>query len=48
MAPPSPNSRFDDSSQKHEVMKAVMLNAADKLNGVHGSIRDVLNKDGVN
>jgi hypothetical protein len=34
--------RWGENSQKHEVMKAVMMNSADKLAGVHGSTRDVL------
>ncbi|RIK77972.1 MAG: hypothetical protein DCC67_12075 [Planctomycetota bacterium] len=39
--------RWDvDHTRKHEVMKAVLLNSADKLNGVHGSTRDVLMEDG--
>jgi hypothetical protein len=38
---------FDEASRRHEVMKAIMMNAADKLNGVHGSTRDVLNRDNV-
>ncbi len=37
-----PNPRFDFDSQRHQVMKAVMLNSADKLSGVHGSNRTVL------
>jgi hypothetical protein len=41
---PTPNPRFDDSSQRHEVMKAVMINSADKLAGVQGSSRDVPNR----
>jgi subtilisin family serine protease len=36
------NERFFLNPQKHEVMKAVMLNSADKLAGVHGSTRDVI------
>lgn len=33
-----PNPLFDqENAKRHEVMKAVMLNSADKLNGVHGS-----------
>jgi len=43
-----PNPRFSGNSQRHEVMKAVMMNAADKLNGVHGSTRDVLSLNGMN
>lgn len=38
--------RFEANSQRHEVMKAVMMNAADKLDGVHGSTRDVLSLNG--
>lgn len=45
---PTPNPRFGANSQKHEVMKAVMMNAADKLDGVHGSTRDVLSMNGMN
>ena len=45
---PTPNPRFGANSQRHEVMKAVMMNAADKLNGVHGSTRDVLSLNGLN
>ncbi len=37
-----PNPRFGSNSQRHEVMKAVMLNSADKLAGVHGSTRTIL------
>jgi hypothetical protein len=47
MALPVPNPRFGANSQKHEIMKAVMMNAADKLNGVHGSTRDVLSMNGL-
>jgi hypothetical protein len=36
-----PNPRFTDHSQRHEVMKAVLLNSADKLAGVHDSTRNV-------
>jgi len=35
--------RWIANSQTHEVMKAVMMNSADKLVDVHGSTRDVLN-----
>jgi subtilisin family serine protease len=35
--------RWGENSQHHETMKAVMMNSADKLVGVHGSTRDVLN-----
>jgi hypothetical protein len=38
---PTPNPRFGLNSQRHETMKAVLLNSADKLAGVHGSTRDV-------
>ena len=38
--------RWGTNSQKHEVMKAVMMNSADKLAGVHGSTRDVLDING--
>ena len=37
-----PNDRFVLNSQRHEVMKAVMLNSADKLDGVHGSTRTIV------
>lgn len=41
--------RWDsDTSRKHEVMKAVLLNSADKKAGVHGSSRTILNENGVN
>jgi hypothetical protein len=43
-----PNPRFGPNSQRHEVMKAVMMNSADKLNGVHGSTRDVLSLNNMN
>ncbi len=48
MSLPTPNPRFGPNSQRHEVMKAVMMNAADKLNGVHGSTRDILSLNGMN
>jgi hypothetical protein len=35
-------------SQRHELMKAVLLNSADKLGGVHGSDRLVLDQNGMN
>jgi hypothetical protein len=35
-----------DNSRKHEVMKAVLLNSADKISGVHGSLRNVVAEDG--
>lgn len=39
--------RWDDNNaHRHEVMKAIILNSADKLNGVHGSSRDVINGAG--
>jgi hypothetical protein len=38
--------RWDvDYTRKHEVMKAVLLNSADKLNGVHGSTRTVIDEN---
>lgn len=37
---------LNDHSQKHEVMKAVLLNAADKIDGVHGSKRTILDGGG--
>ena len=39
------NPRFNSNSQRHEVMKAVMLNSADKLAGVHGSGRTILDSN---
>lgn len=43
--PPVPNPRFLLESYKQpEVMKAILLNSADKINGVHGSTREVINK----
>lgn len=37
--------RWDDfNARRHEVMKAILLNSADKLNGIHGSARDVVTK----
>lgn len=42
MDPPISNSRFTTNSQRHEVMKAVLLNSADKLKNIHGSKRTVL------
>lgn len=40
--------RWDtDRAHRHEVMKAVLLNSADKLAGIHGSSRDIYLKDGV-
>ncbi|MEX2170299.1 MAG: S8 family serine peptidase [Pirellulales bacterium] len=38
--------RWTVNSRRHETMKAVLLNSADKLAGVHGSTRDVLNRFG--
>lgn len=35
-----------DRSIRHEVKKAILLNSADKLENVHGSTRNLLNKDG--
>jgi Subtilase family len=43
---PTPNPRFTSHSQHHEVMKAVLLNSADKLAGVHDSTRDVIDLNG--
>jgi subtilisin family serine protease len=34
-----------DRAKRHEVMKAVLLNSADKLAGVHGSTRTVVSND---
>lgn len=40
--------RWDiDNPRRHEVMKAVLLNSADKLVNVHGSTRTVVAEDGV-
>ncbi|WP_442484443.1 S8 family serine peptidase [Aeoliella sp. SH292] len=37
------NPRFVESrARRHELMKAVMLNSADKLSGVHGSTRTII------
>ncbi len=33
----------DPNARRHEVMKAILLNSADKLSGVHGSTRTILN-----
>lgn len=41
MQGPNPNPRFTSRSQKHQLMKAVMLNSADKISGVHGSARTI-------
>jgi hypothetical protein len=43
-----PNPQFGDNSLHHEVMKAVLLNSADKLAGVHGSTRTAYDKNGLN
>lgn len=40
--------RWGVNSQRHETMKAVMMNSADKLDGVHGSTRTVLDDVGDN
>jgi hypothetical protein len=42
------NPRFSSNSQRHDVMKAVLMNSADKLSGVHGSARDVIDSNGMN
>jgi hypothetical protein len=34
------------NSRRHEVMKAILLNSADKIFGVHGSERTILNRNG--
>ena len=39
---------FDSDAREPEVMKAILLNSADKLEGVHGSNRTVLDKNGNN
>lgn len=39
--------RWGANARRHEVMKAILLNSADKLDGIHGSIRDVVKSDGV-
>jgi hypothetical protein len=39
------NPRFTDNSHQHQVMKAVLLNSADKIKGVHGSTRTVLDQN---
>ncbi|BBO31566.1 S8 family serine peptidase [Lacipirellula parvula] len=33
-----------DNSHRHEVMKSIILNSADKINGVHGSTRTVVDE----
>jgi hypothetical protein len=38
------NPRFNGEHERHEVMKAILLNSADKIAGVHGSNRTVVNK----
>lgn len=39
--------RWDDTNaRRHEVMKAILLNSADKLNGVHGSAREIVQMQG--
>jgi hypothetical protein len=39
--------RWDfDNPRRHEVMKAVLLNAADRKSGVQGSLRDAKSRDG--
>jgi hypothetical protein len=38
----------DDNWKKHEVVKAVLMNSADKLSGVHGSSRTVTSNDATN
>ncbi len=38
------NPRFGGEHERHEVMKALLLNSADKLSGVHGSNRNVVTK----
>jgi len=44
MDPPKP--RFGVNSERHEVMKAAMMNSADKLEGVHGSSRTIIDMQG--
>ncbi len=39
--------RWSDNAKEPEVMKAILLNTADKLNNVHGSKRDNFLQDGV-
>lgn len=39
--------RWDEDARRHEVMKAVLLNSADKIAGVHGSTRTVLDTNGL-
>lgn len=38
--------RFDADSQRHELMKAVMMNAADKRSGILGMTKTILRTDG--
>ena len=42
------NRGVNPNSQRHETMKAVMMNSADKLAGVHGSTRDVIDNNDMN
>jgi hypothetical protein len=45
----SGSARWDsDNTRKHEVMKAVLLNSADKLAGANGSGREVVDENGNN
>ncbi len=47
--PPNSNPGFTSRNHREpEVMKAILLNSADKLSGVHGSSRDVVRGDGSN
>lgn len=39
--------RWSDNAKEPEVMKAILLNSADKLANVHGSTRDIFQKDGL-
>lgn len=39
---PVPNDRFLGGARRHEVMKAVLLNSADKIDGVQGSNRTIV------
>lgn len=38
--------RWNENARRHEVMKAILLNSADKISGVHGSSREVVKSDG--
>jgi hypothetical protein len=38
--------RWTTNARRHEVMKAILLNSADKLADVHGSMRDIVKADG--